>query len=52
MKKLLSYRESLPASLAYARGIISRAIGVSPEGPHIAISAAIGGAVGGTLETC
>ena len=35
-----------------ARGIISRAIGASHGGPHIAISAAIGGAVGAALDAC
>ena len=52
MKKLLSYRESLPASLACARGIISWAIGASPGGSHVAITAAIGGAVGSALDAC
>ena len=50
MKKLLSYRESLPASLACARGIISWAIGGAPGGPHAAISGAIGLTVVGALE--
>ena len=52
MKKLLSYRESLPAPLACARGIISWAIGGIAEGPHVAIAAAIGGAVGAALDAC
>lgn len=52
MKKLLSYQESLPASLACARGIISWAIGGIAEGPHVAISGAIGLAVVGALENC
>ena len=52
MKKLLSYRESLPASLACARGIISWAIGGAPGGPHAAIAARIGGAVGAALYAC
>ena len=56
MKKLLSYRESLPASLVYARGIIcgamGGAIGGAPGGPHAAISGAIGLAVVGALENC
>lgn len=52
MKKLLSYRESLPASLACARGIISWAIGGAAEGPHVAVAGAIGGAVGAALDAC
>ena len=52
MKKLLSYRESLPASLVYARGIIRGAIGGASGGPHAAISGAIGLAVVGALENC